>query len=102
MAATQTKSSRFISGFGAQVLIAMVAGLGLGLLARQLGPAEGQAGYVLAETLRQVGQIDLRGGKIGDRHSSILAGGRPHVRPSNLKTPNTQAPQASHTKANSR
>lgn len=59
MAATQTKSSRFISGFGAQVLIAMVAGLGLGLLARQLGPAEGQAGYVLAETLRQVGQIDL-------------------------------------------
>ena len=27
MAATNTKSSRFISGFGAQVLIAMVAGL---------------------------------------------------------------------------
>ncbi|MCY1647104.1 dicarboxylate/amino acid:cation symporter [Caulobacter sp. SL161] len=57
MAATQSKSSRFISGFGAQVLIAMVAGLGLGLLARHLGPSEGQAGYALAETLRQVGQI---------------------------------------------
>lgn len=57
MAAAQTKSSRFISGFGVQVLAAMVVGLGLGLLARNLGPAEGQAGYALAETLHQVGAI---------------------------------------------
>ena len=51
------KSSRFISGFGFQVLAAMAIGLGLGLLARDLGPAEGQAGYALAETLHQVGSI---------------------------------------------
>jgi Na+/H+-dicarboxylate symporter len=51
------KSSRYISGFGVQVLAAMVVGLGLGLLARNLGPAEGQAGYALAETLHQVGSI---------------------------------------------
>ncbi len=57
MAAAQAKSSRFISGFGVQVLAAMVVGLGLGLLARNLGPAEGQAGYALAETLHQVGAI---------------------------------------------
>jgi Na+/H+-dicarboxylate symporter len=57
MAAVQAKSSRFISGFGVQVLAAMVVGLGLGLLARNLGPAEGQAGYALAETLHQVGSI---------------------------------------------
>ncbi|WP_066683790.1 dicarboxylate/amino acid:cation symporter [Caulobacter sp. CCH9-E1] len=57
MAAAQPKSSRFISGFGVQVLAAMAIGLGLGLLARQLGPAEGQGGYALAETLHQVGAI---------------------------------------------
>jgi len=57
MAAAQPKSSRFISGFGIQVLAAMVVGLGLGLLARNLGPAEGQAGYGLAEALHQVGSI---------------------------------------------
>jgi Na+/H+-dicarboxylate symporter len=57
MAAAQPKSSRFISGFGIQVLVAMALGLGLGLLARNLGPAEGQAGYALAETLHQVGAI---------------------------------------------
>ncbi|MDR6627827.1 dicarboxylate/amino acid:cation symporter [Caulobacter segnis] len=57
MAAVQPKSSRFISGFGVQVLAAMAIGLGLGLLARQMGPAEGQAGYALAETLHQVGAI---------------------------------------------
>ena len=51
------KSSRFISGFGIQVLAAMILGLALGLVARNLGPAEGQAGYALAETLRQVGVI---------------------------------------------
>lgn len=57
MAAAQPKSSRFISGFGVQVLAAMALGLGLGLLARQLGPAEGQGGYALAETLHQLGAI---------------------------------------------
>lgn len=57
MAAAQPKSSRFISGFGVQVLAAMAIGLGLGLLARHLGPAEGQGGYALAETLHQVGAI---------------------------------------------
>ena len=57
MAAAQPKSSRFISGFGIQVLAAMVVGLGLGLLARYLGPDEGQSGYALAETLHQVGVI---------------------------------------------
>ncbi len=51
------KAGRFISGFGVQVLAAMVVGLGLGLLARSLGPAQGQPGYGLAETLHQVGSI---------------------------------------------
>ncbi len=60
MAAAQPKSSRFISGFGVQVLVAMALGLGLGLLARQLGPAEGQGGYALAETLHQVGAIFIQ------------------------------------------
>ena len=54
------KSSRFISGFGVQVLAAMVLGLALGLVARNLGPAEGQAGYALAETLHQVGAIFIQ------------------------------------------
>lgn len=49
------KQSRFISGFGVQVLAAMVVGVVLGLVARQLGPAEGQQGYALAETLRILG-----------------------------------------------
>jgi Na+/H+-dicarboxylate symporter len=60
MAVAQPKSSRFISGFGIQVLAAMAVGLGLGLLARNLGPAEGQAGYGLAETLHQVGSIFIQ------------------------------------------
>jgi Na+/H+-dicarboxylate symporter len=51
------KARRFIGSFGLQVLVAMVVGLGLGLLARSLGPAEGQPGYGLAETLHQVGSI---------------------------------------------
>jgi Na+/H+-dicarboxylate symporter len=54
------KSSRFISGFGVQVLAAMIVGLALGLVARNLGPAEGQAGYALAETLHQVGAIFIQ------------------------------------------
>ncbi|MBW8858305.1 MAG: dicarboxylate/amino acid:cation symporter, partial [Caulobacter sp.] len=65
MAQTQTppsspsaaKAGRFIGSFGVQVLVAMIVGLGLGLLARSLGPAEGQPGYGLAETLHQVGAI---------------------------------------------
>jgi Na+/H+-dicarboxylate symporter len=51
------KAGGFIGNFGVQVLVAMVVGLGLGLLARSLGPAEGQPGYGLAETLHQVGSI---------------------------------------------
>ncbi len=51
------KDSRFISGFGFQVLAAMVVGLGLGLLARNLGIEAGQPGYALAEILKQVGSI---------------------------------------------
>ncbi|ATQ44559.1 dicarboxylate/amino acid:cation symporter [Caulobacter mirabilis] len=51
------KDSRFISGFGFQVLAAMVVGLGLGLLARNLGIEAGEPGYALAEILRQVGSI---------------------------------------------
>jgi len=51
------KSSRFVSGFGWQVLGAMVLGLALGLLARNLGADVGQQGYALAETLRQTGSI---------------------------------------------
>lgn len=51
----QTKRSLF--GFGPQVLAAMVAGLALGLLARNLGPDQGEAGFALAETLRLMGSI---------------------------------------------
>lgn len=54
MAATQKKRS-LIGSFGFQVLAAMVVGLGLGLLARNLGIEEGQPGYVLGETLRLLG-----------------------------------------------
>lgn len=53
-------SSLRLPGFGVQVLIAMILGLGLGLLARHLGPAEGQAGFALAETLRQIGSIFIQ------------------------------------------
>lgn len=49
------KQSRFISGFGVQVLAAMVVGVILGLIARNLGPAEGEQGFALAETLRILG-----------------------------------------------
>ncbi len=37
----KAKGGRFIGSFGVQVLVAMIVGLGLGLLARSLGPAEG-------------------------------------------------------------
>lgn len=48
---------RFIGGFGIQVLAGMALGLGLGLLARTLGPDQGQAGFALAEALRLTGSI---------------------------------------------
>lgn len=51
----QAKPTRFISGFGIQVLAAMIVGLALGLLARELGPTEGAPGFALAETLRITG-----------------------------------------------
>lgn len=54
------RSSRFISGFGFQVLAAMVVGVGLGLLARSLGDEIGERGWWLAETLRQVGAIFIQ------------------------------------------
>ncbi|MET0274466.1 MAG: dicarboxylate/amino acid:cation symporter [Phenylobacterium sp.] len=46
-----------IRSFGLQVLAAMVLGVALGLLARNLGVDEGQAGYGLAEALRLTGSI---------------------------------------------
>ncbi|WP_334162531.1 dicarboxylate/amino acid:cation symporter [Phenylobacterium sp.] len=49
------RSSRFIGGFGWQVLAGMAVGLALGLLARSLGAEEGEPGFALAETLRIVG-----------------------------------------------
>ena len=52
---SSAQQSRFISGFGVQVLAAMVIGVVLGLVARQLGPAEGERGFLLAETLRILG-----------------------------------------------
>ncbi|WP_337185974.1 dicarboxylate/amino acid:cation symporter [Phenylobacterium sp.] len=52
---TQAAASRFVSGFGLQVLAAMVVGVLLGLAARRLGVAEGEAGFALAETLRILG-----------------------------------------------
>ncbi len=53
--ATSAKSSRFVTGFGVQVLAAMVVGLALGFLARQLGVEPGEQGHGLAETLRILG-----------------------------------------------
>ena len=49
--------SPFVSGLGWQILAAMALGLALGLVARNLGPDEGQAGFVLAEALRLIGSI---------------------------------------------
>lgn len=49
------KRGGLLGSFGFQVLVAMLAGLGLGLLARNLGTDEGQAGYGLSEILRLAG-----------------------------------------------
>lgn len=46
---------RFVSGFGLQVLAAMALGVGAGLLARDLGVAQGAPGFPIAETLRILG-----------------------------------------------
>ncbi len=48
---------RRLPSFGVQVLIAMVAGLALGLAARALGPAAGGGPNALAQTLDVVGSI---------------------------------------------
>lgn len=53
--AETSKPRSFLKSFGFQVLAAMVVGLGLGLLARNLGIEDGQQGYALAEGLRLVG-----------------------------------------------
>lgn len=55
MAQADTRRSPFYASFGSQVLVGMAAGLALGLLARNLGADDGQAGHGLAETLRIVG-----------------------------------------------
>ena len=51
------KRGGLFGSFGFQVLAAMVLGLGLGLLARNLGTEEGQAGHGLSEALRLAGSI---------------------------------------------
>lgn len=48
-------ASRWVSGFGVQVLAAMVVGLAFGLMARYLGVDPGDPGYGLAEVLRILG-----------------------------------------------
>ena len=48
-------SSRWVSGFGVQVLAAMVVGLAFGLMARYLGVDPGEPGHGLAEVLRILG-----------------------------------------------
>jgi Na+/H+-dicarboxylate symporter len=52
--------SRFIGGFGFQVLAGMVLGLALGLLARELGAQAGQPGHGLAEALRITGSTFIQ------------------------------------------
>lgn len=53
----QARKGGFFRSFGFQVLAGMALGLGLGLLARELGTAEGQAGHGLSEALRLIGSI---------------------------------------------
>ncbi len=49
------KRRSVLGSFGFQVLAGMALGLGLGLLARNLGIEEGQPGFALGETLRLLG-----------------------------------------------
>lgn len=54
------KRGGLFGSFGFQVLVAMLAGLGLGLLARHLGTDEGQAGHGLSEGLRLAGSTFIQ------------------------------------------
>ena len=54
------KRGGIFASFGFQVLAGMALGLGLGLLARQLGSETGQAGHGLSEALRLVGAIFIQ------------------------------------------
>ncbi|MDP3854365.1 dicarboxylate/amino acid:cation symporter [Phenylobacterium sp.] len=55
MAQAEVKRRGLLGSFGFQVLAAMVIGLVLGLIARNLGTEEGQQGYALSETLKLMG-----------------------------------------------
>ena len=54
------KRGGLLGSFGFQVLAAMVLGLGLGLLARNLGAEQGQAGHGLSEVLRLAGSTFIQ------------------------------------------
>ena len=54
------KRGGLLGSFGFQVLVAMLAGLGLGLLARHLGTEQGQAGHGLSEGLRLAGSTFIQ------------------------------------------
>lgn len=54
------KRGGLFGSFGFQVLAAMVVGLGLGLLARNLGAEQGQAGHGLSEVLRLAGSTFIQ------------------------------------------
>lgn len=54
---SETMTARRLPSFGAQILIAMVAALVLGLIARAMGPAAGGGPNALAQTLDVVGSI---------------------------------------------
>ena len=55
MAQAEVKRRGLLGSFGFQVLAAMVIGLVLGLIARNLGTEEGQQGYALSEILKLMG-----------------------------------------------
>ena len=59
MAQARRRGGIFAS-FGLQVLAGMALGLGLGLLARQLGSEAGQAGHGLSEALRLAGSTFIQ------------------------------------------
>ena len=54
------KRGGIFASFGFQVLAGMALGLGLGLLARQLGSEAGQAGHGLSEALRLAGSTFIQ------------------------------------------
>lgn len=53
----QARKGGFFRSFGFQVLAGMALGLALGLLARELGTGDGQAGHGLSEALSMTGSI---------------------------------------------